>query len=189
MAINLAYLALGRSRYRDESQDAAASELSSDRYETDGVHTTTPFRRLVYLAGEKAPLACKKAVNGDSKRPEGIWSWVYAVFFRFGWDEKVAAFSALFALTVMLLGVAGQINAVNSITHFWFTWIPSGLSLVILMIGTIFPVLMVTLGRHCVEWAKLQAREMGKELDDTAAKMKIAAQRVQPPAAAGTNLP
>jgi hypothetical protein len=163
-------------------QDAAAKELSNDRYRNDGVHSTTPFNVLVFLAGTKAPLACIEAAKmqadfGD--RPDGKWSSVYHWLFCKGWDEWISAGWALFALIVMFFGVANQIGAIPDWISIWNRTFSAGHSLCILFVATIFPVVMVVLGRRCVAWAKMQAEKMGRELAGTSAKMEAIADKIK----------
>lgn len=180
LAICLAYLALDRFRYRTIIREGATKELTPDLYQTDGVHHTTPFKTLVWLAGPTAPTGCQ---NGNSpRRPQGLEPACYGWLFDKPSDEVIVALFAFISFCI-LLGVV----CINANIASWYisliSYFPPGLLFFLLVIGAIAPVAFVLLGRRCVSWAEVQSREMAEELQNTAQRMQGEARQLPVPIA------
>lgn len=182
LAINLAYLALDRFRYKNLIQEYASAKLSPDEIHTDTrLHGTTSFKVLCWMAGPRAPRICQ-TIKLD-RRPTGFLASAYHWLFLFwgGLDEYLAVAAALWSYLTVLVGVAYAIGAFKGFVGLWTYIFSAPASLTCLALATLLPVVFVVIGRSCVGWADTQSNEMGEELNGLAEHMKGLVQNIVPP--------
>jgi hypothetical protein len=189
LALCLAYLALERFRYRDTIQANAVEKLRDEQHTSDVVHHTTAFGTLVWLAGSAAPPACIRACeqareNGNATKdraPSGFKATTYDWLFRIPLGEGIVAALAVIAFTVLFSGVCASAGIWTCFPTSILSVLSPTTFLMLLLAGSVFPVLLVGLGRMCMTWSKRYADDMGQELKETAEKMQQQVRQLPPP--------
>lgn len=195
----MAYISLGRFRYRDIVQKSAVSWLQKPCGEDEANHHLSSFLTLVYLADDWAPEFCQ-IPNTIKKveRPGGLLPWFYLMLFKafdvkiwekklfrisFGRDELLVTLFGLFSFLTMFLGVSESVGRWGGVNNVWHSWFSLSLSLDLLFLCVFIPILLVVIGRLCSNWAQRMTNKLGQEIDTCtqARAMQEAAKRSIPP--------
>ena len=180
LAINLAYLALDRFRYKTLINDEADEQLLKCDLSDDQTKTMIQFRQLVYLSSKKNQDEHKKWTNGNPA-PPGNLAYAYHRLFNHNIDEIIISTFTVISFFLLYLGMAENERYLSFLIDTSYKEIIVSISFYFLFISTICPMAFVILGRACVNWASKLSKSMGEELKNTAERFKKQASSVSEP--------
>lgn len=176
LAINVAYLALNRFRYRAEIEPAAERTCSQNEEQTfDGFHDLDAVKELKWLARRE---------KSEVFVPRGKGALAYRYVFRKHQDVAlclVAAFVCLFTLTT---GVALAVGRWEWAKTLLLPGIP-GILFYGCLLSMLVPAVLVPLGRKCAAWGKKRIEYCSKQVAISLGNLAQAArlpEGLEPPA-------
>ncbi|MER9216019.1 hypothetical protein NKI54_28910 [Mesorhizobium sp. M0663] len=156
LAVNVAYLALVRFRYRSKIRDHAKQKIESFRGEDGQIAANICdnlwFQRVARLGSlydndEDIPEPKKR-----QKMPDGFWGKFYSSVFEFHRDVKAVSALGCFCAFVLAAGTATTVNQwlwMNCLFSTDWIWI----SFYLTLLSGLVPVMCALSGKRVVKWA------------------------------------